>query len=451
MSLHLYVKEYANWVLEQDLVLKPFRIATSKPAQKTYLNAILFLITSSILLGLAIVAYGLFYFNYVPQISIERIIHLQYGDGPHPYGIVSLDSSLISQQPYDIALDLHVPRSPPNLDHGNFMLHLTLLVPNYKLGNPPTSTTVTPPLPSSLTSSSTNIASDDILFTSRRPAILTYTSKFISLSERIFTLPLYILGLRRESELLTVSMAEYATFPRGRKGVPGYAMLELQAGQNIQVYDVRIRFTARFGGLRWVMYNHRIISFLTGTGIFWSAEVVFTGLTWMLLMSLFRGDAEVKEINGIKAEETDGSAKVKEEAETDDPDLSDTPRTFPTYGRQAPLRYEPKVKDEADSEEYVIDETAIQPLTAEADDEGEEEKDFRDLRIGRDTDSGLGTSFSEGGVRSGLARRRSRASHIQRILNNYGTPPPPGHGNRPIELLAQDLLSPAPLCMCRAI
>ena len=60
-------------------MLKPFRVATSKPAQKTYLNAILFTITSTILLGLAIVAYGLFYYNYVPQINIERIIHLQYG------------------------------------------------------------------------------------------------------------------------------------------------------------------------------------------------------------------------------------------------------------------------------------------------------------------------------------------------------------------------------------
>jgi len=41
---------------------------------------------------------------------------------------------------------------------------------------------------------------------------------------------------------------------------------------------------------------------------------------------------------------------VKMEEETDDPDLSDTPRTFPTYGRQAPLRYVPKVKDEDEDE-----------------------------------------------------------------------------------------------------
>jgi hypothetical protein len=37
------------------------------------------MITSAILLGVAVVAYILFYFNYIPQIGVERIIHLQYG------------------------------------------------------------------------------------------------------------------------------------------------------------------------------------------------------------------------------------------------------------------------------------------------------------------------------------------------------------------------------------
>jgi len=55
------------------------RAAASKPARQTYLNTILFMITFAILLGLAVFAYILFYFNYVPQIGIERVIHLQYG------------------------------------------------------------------------------------------------------------------------------------------------------------------------------------------------------------------------------------------------------------------------------------------------------------------------------------------------------------------------------------
>lgn len=63
----------------QDLILKPYHVATSKPAQKTYLNTLLLMITSAILLGLAVIAYVLFYFNFVPQTSIEKTIHLQYG------------------------------------------------------------------------------------------------------------------------------------------------------------------------------------------------------------------------------------------------------------------------------------------------------------------------------------------------------------------------------------
>jgi len=110
----------------------------------------------------------------------------------------------------------------------------------------------------------------------------------------------------------------------------------------------------------------------------------------------------------VKGEQTDATTAIKVEGEeTDEPDLSDTPRTFPTYGRQAPLRYVSKVKDEGDSEEYVMDETTIQPLAAEADDEDEDGVDFGGHRGGR-TDSGLGTSFSEGGERGGLSRRRSR-------------------------------------------
>lgn len=59
--------------------MKPVRMATSKPARQTYLNTILFMIASGILLCLAAVAYVLFYLNYVPQIGIEKVIHLQYG------------------------------------------------------------------------------------------------------------------------------------------------------------------------------------------------------------------------------------------------------------------------------------------------------------------------------------------------------------------------------------
>lgn len=197
-------------------------------------------------------------------------------------------------------------------------------------------------------------------------------------------------------------MAESQSFAKGWNNVPGYLLLELQAGQEVQVYDVRVLFTARFGGMRWLMYNHRILSFIMFTSAFWFSELLFTLLGWLALRYAFSGTKEVKR-EPVKNEETDASTAIKAEGEeTDEPDISDTPRTFPTYGRQPPLRYVPKIKDE-DSEEYIIDETAIQPLTAEADDEDDGEDAYR---VGRD--SGIGTSYSDAGERSGLARRRSK-------------------------------------------
>lgn len=198
-------------------------------------------------------------------------------------------------------------------------------------------------------------------------------------------------------------MAESAVFRKGRANVPAYVLLEIQTGQEVQVYDVRIQFKARFSGLRWLMYNHRVMSFFAFTSAFWFAEILFTGLGWITLRYIFISP-KTKMEGSIKGDDTDGTVKgeIKEEPETDEPDLSDTPRTFPTYGKQQPLRYVPKVKDE-DSEDFVLDETAIQPLAAmEADDEEDEEDSFRAR------DSGIGTSFSEGGERrSGVARRRS--------------------------------------------
>ncbi|KAL8846971.1 MAG: hypothetical protein Q9221_007965, partial [Calogaya cf. arnoldii] len=62
-----------------ETALIPFHAAVSKPAQKAYLGTFLFATTSLFLLGLSTIAYALFYFNYVPQVSVERTIHLQFG------------------------------------------------------------------------------------------------------------------------------------------------------------------------------------------------------------------------------------------------------------------------------------------------------------------------------------------------------------------------------------
>lgn len=90
-------------------------------------------------------------------------------------------------------------------------------------------------------------------------------------------------------------------------------------------------------------------------------------------------------------------------------DLSDTSRTFPTLGRQAPLHFtgrnEPMKKEEArvkEEEEELIRSAAIDPLHNEADDEEDDEE--RDTTGWRD--SGIGTSLEEGDRRESVQRRR---------------------------------------------
>jgi seipin len=326
-------------------------------------------------------------------------------DGVNPYGFVSLGSSVVAQQSYDIKLELDLPRSPPNLQAGNFMLDMALLSPIYQ------PVVQTSDVGSDIRGS---IPNDAILFASRRPAILTYHPQLISLSKQVAALPWYILGWRRDAEKLEIPMAEGVSFRKGWRNVPTIFYLELQGkGQDIQVYDVQLKLRARYEGIRWLMYNHRIFSFVVFTTAFWLVEVVFAVLTWILWDSRTRSGKE-KGKGEPKSEETDTSTIVKTEKEdgdleTDDLDLSDTPRSFPTYGRQAPLQYIPKVKAEDDGEKLAVDEATLQPFAAEADDESEEPIDVGILRGGR-SDSGLGTSYSGGGasIRGGVQRRRSR-------------------------------------------
>jgi len=61
-----------------EYVKEPFRIATSPKAKKTYLGTVLFIIVSLALLGIAALAYPIFYYNYVPKKLVSVPIHLQY-------------------------------------------------------------------------------------------------------------------------------------------------------------------------------------------------------------------------------------------------------------------------------------------------------------------------------------------------------------------------------------
>ncbi|KFY46849.1 hypothetical protein V494_00305 [Pseudogymnoascus sp. VKM F-4513 (FW-928)] len=370
--------------------------------------------TSTTLFGLAIVAYVLFYANYIPKIGIEREVHLQYGDDTsNPYGLVSLDNSVMPQQAYDVLVEIDLPTSPANNDLGNFMVDMVMLSSEYKDSSRPGTSTSRP---SDLHSW---IPAGSILFSSRRPAILTFRSDVVSLGKQLAGLPLYILGWSRESEKLLVPMAEGIVFEKGYKNAPRKVYLDIQCRhqQALQVYNMRLLLRARFSGLRWLMYNHRILSFMVFTTAFWAAEVFFALVAWILLQSTF--NATEDQNSPVEQKFQGGSSKVKTEPldddvlDTDDSDVQDWSRRYTAYDRPAPVQHEPLIKKEDDEKNPLSSEAPAYLKTEEADDESEDPTYTRDIfKEGRSA-SGVGTSLSEskGAVSSTAAqRRRSRTA-----------------------------------------
>lgn len=319
----------------------------------------------------------------------------------HPHGVTSFPGALVPNQAYDIYLDLHLPRTPTNLQAGNFMLSISLY-PALPLS--PASQRL---LPSTATGTNTTIAH------ARRPAILTYTSPLTDTASTLASLPLYVLGLSKESETLAVSLFEGVEFAKGAANVPSAAEVIVEADEKMQFYDVGIRIIAKLSGLRWVLYNHRILSFLVFSATFWLSSVVTMGMVWLGLSFYLNASSEDVMKKEEDSEDSDGIVKAEPtpESETFDrgllDDLSETTRTFPTIGRQRPLRYPPSressttIKREDDD---TVADALIQPLQTAAG-EADDEDDFED-------EEGLGSGWRDSGIGTGV--EEGRAAGIQR-------------------------------------
>ena len=322
-----------------------------------------------------------------------------------PHGTTSLLSTLTSQQAYEVTLFLNLPRTPNNLAAGNFMVDLSLLAPQ--------SLNVLDTVSSPLSNTSSTI-----LARSRRPAILTYSSNVVDTASTLAGLPWYVLGWKRESEALEVVMFEAVEFAKGSANVPDALRVVIEADEKMQFYEAGVRIVARFGGLRWILYHHRILSFFIFTATFWTSSMLSMLIVWLGL-SMYRSSGPpslVKEESdkpgtAIKSEPTD--------SDTFDPtsmeDLSDTSRTFPTVGRQMPLHYSRRrsvddspIKREEDENGATM--TIPSMMANEADDEDDAED-----RTGSEwRDSGIGTSREE--------ERREDVRRRRKMLFGGGSP-----------------------------
>ncbi|KAF2687464.1 hypothetical protein K458DRAFT_191140 [Lentithecium fluviatile CBS 122367] len=415
------IVEYAK-----DTLLAPVRIATSPTLLRTYLRTALLFITSSILLGVAVVAYTSFYYAYIPIRGIEVPVYLQYdhtsphtyppafppppppaaqtspadtSNAPvpravprHPFGIANVQG-LVSRQKYDVVVGMDLPRSAPNLEAGNWMIGLEIRGPttvgggvigllgwdeewdveDYTLG--PSSGRV-----SEKSGAGAVEEKPRVLARSRRPAILVYRSWMTEVAYRTLRLPLYVLGFGTESEKVQVRLMEGVEFERGWRNVPASVRLEIRAKRPLEVYKVTIRFAAKLEGLRWVMYTHRFASFVVFTGVFWAVEMGVVLLTWAVFSFCFAGapdkndDFEGSGKRRIKSESGVATPKTEQaDGEGDETPLSDASRTFPTLPSHRPLHYsspnEGRVKREGETPG--LDDVPVKE-EAEADDEDDD-------------------------------------------------------------------------------
>jgi len=214
----------------------------------------------------------------------------------------------------------------------------------------------------------------------------------------------YLLGWRREAEVIRVPLFESVEFSRGWRNLPSTMRVQVQSSSRMQIYSAKAVFRARFRGLRWIMYNHRIISAVVAISTFWATEMVFAGLAWLVISSYMDSSADMPG-KPVRSKVVDGEADhIKSGSDSEiKVELSSTERTFPTTSSQQPLHYStPRIKQEegVDAEE----ETVLLPLqvgrATEADDEDDDED--ADVFI----DSGIGTSMESSVEHRDRVRKR---------------------------------------------
>ena len=401
----------------RSALLTPIRPFFSSTALRAYLTTFLLFSATLTLLALATAAYILFYWSYIPRIGFERTIHLQFDnvyrpheqlhsrviaptkEHPYPYGSVSLSPELVAGQGYDVVVELDMPRTRDNRDAGNFMLEVTM----YAADEGRRTDSILDAARLAMTPTSTRDDAGTVLAISRRPAMVPYRSWIVDYIHTAKALPWYFFNLREEKDKLRVPIFEKVSFGKGRAALPATLHLEVQSTHRLQIYSAVAHFRARFTGLRWIMYNHRIISAGIFIGAFWITELVFFGMAWAVVSFYLSGSTQKADPKAQLKEDSATRIKAEDEEESKAA-LSDTERTFPTLTGQAPLRYSSPtngIKQEEEDDE----EPTLPPVTpaAEADDE-DEDMDF--------FDSGIGTSLesSNPGRRDSIRRRRGRLS-----------------------------------------
>lgn len=284
------------------------------------------------------------------------------------------------EQAYDVSVELEVPRSPANLEKGNFMVSL------FAIKSMPENPAYSFSFSGTAHDPYAHVREDSVVFMSRRPTLIPYEDPLVSTTSRILFMFYHIFHPgASEKTTLTIPMGELVEF---KDVLPLSILVDVEAGQTLQVYSATVTLVARLTGIRWAMYNHRIISFVVCTTAFWIAEVLSMGFAWLILGSV---------VSGRNPDDT--GVTQWEDADDDTRMGSEAPINPFTRGGAGEGGLGVKYEDDSDEDTKVKDESSERETLADlpADDEEDGEDVWKE--------TGAGTSFSRG--KEGSLRRRS--------------------------------------------
>lgn len=297
------------------------------------------------------------------------------------------------EQAYDVTVDLTVPRSPTNLERGNFMVAL------YALRSLPDNPALAFKLPSDPYE---HVTDANVVFASRRPALIPYEDPLVAMASRVLFLLYHIMFAATEQVTLTMPMGELVNF---RDVLPLSILLDVQAGQALQVYSATVTLVARLSGLRWFMYNHRIVSFVVCTAVFWLFEMVSTILAWLILAYVLSGTQTQRQL------EFQGKGRPWSK------ELGERRLQQDKAGRSGSSRHEAvdgPIKSELDASSDEVDvklegteEDLLGSSVRHGGDADDEEGDIEDLGLGT-----TGSALHEGKGAGSLRRRMSQKGRL---------------------------------------
>ncbi|KAM3515147.1 hypothetical protein MY11210_001265 [Beauveria gryllotalpidicola] len=381
-----------------DTLRNAARTLTSKPMQRAVVNAMLLASGIGALLGIAAISSALFFQAYLPHQVVTAPVYLQYGSSSNPYGVAPLVASRMKAlQDYDVSVTFTMPRSPANLDRGNFMVSLHLI----DSGDQNT----VGARADEFARSHIGFGVSKVLFSSRRPVLMPYVDPLVSLTSRVLLMAYHLLSSNSQRHTLTVKLAERVSF--GKDSLkPAAAYIEVEAGQDIQIYSTQLTLTAQLRGLRYLMVHYRVLTYIVFTLLFWFFEILFMSAAWSAwssYTSLPAGGGKLRIRESAPGDATDSGNDLEHDDSGDENDDGDEsgPRGVSKHDSPSFLKRESGTKAEETFERSLAD---IPFAGAEADDEDESEEEDRKRQIV----SGKGTSYSKEGAETVRARASQR-------------------------------------------